>query len=130
MLPVTTLSASILGLVLVYLSMNVIKYRREEQAYLDRGEGEKIDRAIRGQANLTEYAPTGLILILLGELQDANTIALMILAAIFVIGRLMHGYAFAIVDRSVFARFWGMIGTFFGLAGLAVLNIINLLISQ
>ena len=109
--------------------MNVIKYRRSESVSLGDAGNEKLQRAMRGQANLSEYAPMGLLLILLAELQNANGIALMILAALFVVGRLLHGYAFGIVEKSIFGRYWGMMATFIGIAGLAVLNIFNLVIA-
>lgn len=124
--PVTTISAVILGLWLVILSLRVIGQRRTSSVNLGDGGDETLNRRIRAQGNLSEYAPLGLILLLLAELQGGAQMGLMVGAALLVIGRLAHGYALSFTLANVPARFGGMLMTFGGLIVLSFLNLWNL----
>ncbi len=68
-LPITTLSACILGFLLGILSLRIINVRGKEKVSLGSGESQTLERRIRAQGNLVEYALMGLILIGLAELQ-------------------------------------------------------------
>ena len=120
--PVTTITAVILGLWLVWLSIRVIGARRSEGVSLGAGENEKLERRIRGQGNLSEYAPITLILLFLAEAQGANVWLVGGSAAILIVGRLFHGIAFSFTERWVFGRLGGMIMTFSAIAILALIN--------
>ena len=117
---ITTLSAAVLGLLLATLSWRVITARQASE----KGNGEELlQRRIRGQANLTEYAPISLILIFLAEHGGAPTWWVAVLAALFVFARLIHGYAFG------FMSFWGfgrIGGTAMTLGALILLGLTNL----
>ena len=114
-LPVTTSAAVILAALFVFLSIRVIGERRSSKVPIGDGGNETLQRRIRGQANLAEYGPIGLFLILLAELQSSGGIILPVLAAVFVAGRLMHGYAFGLKDYAVRPRVLGMQCTLLGL---------------
>ena len=90
MLISTAVSASILSFLYVNLSLNVIGYRRKYGISIGDGDHEDFLRAIRAQANLTEYAPIGLILLACLELNQAPLWLTSVLATVFVLGRLIH----------------------------------------
>lgn len=122
-LPITTLSACALALLLVVLSFRIIGVRRDEKVSLGNGGNDALERRIRAHGNLAEYAPMGLILIALAELQEANTFLLGVTAAAFVMGRLLHGYALGFTHKAMRLRVSGMILTFFGLLFMISLNL-------
>ncbi len=119
---VTTILASLLAIVFLVLSLRVIKLRRANKISLGDGDNEELRRAIRGHGNWAEYAPIGIVLVLIAELQSVNMIVLAILAAAFALGRVFHAYAFAFTTGNMFLRRRGMQLTFFTIAILAVLN--------
>lgn len=125
-LPITTVLTSLLALLLVRLSLQVIKLRRQNRVSLGDGDNQNLQRAIRGQGNCAEYAPIGVLLVLVAELQSVNTIAtivLGVLAAAFLLGRLFHGYAFAFGDGNATLRVRGMQLTILSILALAGLNL-------
>lgn len=129
-LPITTLSACTLALLLVVLSFRIIGVRRGEQVSLGSGGNDTLERRIRAQGNLVEYGPMGLILIGLAELQEANTFLLGVAAAAFVMGRVLHGYALGFTSQAMRPRVTGMILTFFGLLFVTSLNLWGMIIAS
>ncbi len=118
-LPITTLLASSLLAWLLVLSWRVIRFRQSGGASLGDGGDKALQRRIRAQANLTEYAPLFVILIALLELQHGNSAILALLSVAFLLGRLAHGYALAFTDGNVIGRVGGM-GLTLGAIGLAI----------
>lgn len=111
-MPITLISASLLGLLLVYLSVQVTNARGRTGTGLGAGEDEGLQNAIRAHGNLTEYAPLGLILIGLLEGMHANFYLVLVIAVGFVAGRYMHGLTFGkFTGRNPF-RYWGVVLTF------------------
>ena len=90
MITVTLTTASILGLIFIWLCMRVISVRVKHEALI--GDEGKTDLlfAIRTHGNFTEYTPIFLILLGALELSGANTNVLWGLAALFVAARLSH----------------------------------------
>ena len=126
-LPITTILASLIALLLVRLSLRVIQLRRKNQVSLGDGGHEDLRRAIRGQANCAEYAPVGVLLVLIAELQSTSivvTAILALLAAAFLLGRLLHGYALGYAEKAVGPRVRGMQLTVLSIVGLAALNLL------
>ncbi len=127
-LPLTTLSACALGLLLVVLSLRVIGTRRGAKVSLGSGDNDILERRIRAQGNLAEYGPMGLILIGLAELQQTNEFLLGTAAAAFVMGRLLHGYALGFKEQAIRPRITGMMLTLFGLLAIIGINLWQLII--
>ena len=121
-IPVTTILASVLAVVFLVLSLRVIRLRVEKKVAHGDGGDEELRRAIRGHANWAEYAPIGILLVLIAELQSVNMILLAVLAAAFALGRSFHAYGFAFTAGNVFLRVRGMQLTFFTILILALLN--------
>lgn len=91
---ITLISASLLGLLLIHLSVRVSKNRQRAKVSIGDGGDEMLANAIRAHGNLTEFAPFFLILLGLLEFREANPVLLLVLAAAFVVGRFMHGLTF------------------------------------
>ena len=88
---VTPLYAALCGLLLIALSIRVIRLRREHRVGLGTGEHPELLRAIRVQANFTEYVPLALVLLLLLELSHRVPVwALHLLGLLLFIGRIAH----------------------------------------
>lgn len=118
-LPVTSLLTITLVTWLLILSWRVIRHRRSGGASLGDGGDVALQRKIRAQANLTEYAPLFVLLIGATEIQGGNTVILAVLSCTFVLGRLAHGYAFAFTSGNMIGRVGGM-GLTLVASGLAV----------
>ena len=127
-LPITTLLTCCLLAWLLVLSWRVIKVRQSGVASLGDGGDEKLQRRIRAQANLTEYAPLFVVLIAILELQNANPIVLMVIAFVFLAGRLVHGYALSFTSGNTAGRVGGMGLTIAGSAFAVIYGIITILI--
>ena len=126
-LPITTILISLLALLFVRLSLQVIRLRRKNQVSLGDGGHEDLRRAIRGQGNCAEYGPIGVLLVLVAELQSAHVAATIVvgwLAAAFLLGRVLHGYAFAFTAGSMVLRVRGMQLTILTILSLAAFNLL------
>lgn len=118
---ITALYASFLGLLIVWLSLNVIKFRKKH--IIRYGDGNNIDLIIARTAhsNATEYIPVALLLLLLLELNHAGIWVIHLLGVSFVLGRLIHAYG--ILKKNHFGRVTGMKITLFAIIALAILNL-------
>ena len=126
LLPITTALTSIVVIWLIILSWRVIAGRRSTGATLGDGGNESLERRIRAQANLTEYAPLFVLLIAILELQNQNPTALMALSVMFVLGRLGHGYALSFSTKNILGRVGGMILTLTALLLAATYGFVSL----
>ena len=107
---ITGLYAALLAIWLCVLSMRVIALRGSPVfAFLGTANPteDMLNRSIRAQGNLTEYAPTMLILLLLLEQGGASGAPLHGLGGSFLLGRLAHGFCFAFMEKSAPLRIGG-----------------------
>jgi len=123
MLIVTAIAASVLGLLYVRLSLNVIGFRRKHGVSVGDGGHEDLLRAIRSQANLAEYAPIALILLACLELNQAPMWLTSVLAAAFVAGRLLHPLGMSNADHPLQPRLRGMQLTLIGMLAIVIANL-------
>lgn len=112
---ITLISASFLGLLLVYLSYNVSKNRLRTKVDIGTGDDAGLMTASRAQGNLIEYAPMGLILIGLLEYSRVSWYLVMGIAVALVVGRYMHGLTFGQFEGKNPFRFYGTILTWLSL---------------
>jgi uncharacterized membrane protein YecN with MAPEG domain len=119
-MPITAVYAAILALLLVALSIRVIMVRRRAQVAVGDGADPTLARAIRAQANLSEYAPLALLLLLLLELNGAGALWVHVLGAMLLIGRLIHAWGISQADEDFRFRVTGMTLTFLALIGTAI----------
>jgi len=109
-LPITTSTAVVLGLWFIILSSRTILMRREKRINLGDGGDPSMLRVLRAHANLSEYAPMMLILLLLAEMQTAHTALLSFAAVAFIAGRLIHGYVFSFSSLDTGKTMWRVAG--------------------
>lgn len=124
MLYITAISASILSVLAVILSLRVVDIRRREKISVGDGGNDELLRAIRAQANLVEYAPFGLILVACAELNSVPRLWLFLLATVFVVGRVLHPVGIRSVDSPFRPRVLGMQLTLVSMLALAATNIL------
>jgi uncharacterized membrane protein YecN with MAPEG domain len=89
-LPITTLYAGLLGLLLLALSMAVSRHRMRARVSLGTGNDPQLERAVRAHGNFVEYVPFALILLALAEAQAAPGWLVHALGAALLLGRLLH----------------------------------------
>jgi uncharacterized membrane protein YecN with MAPEG domain len=122
-LPVTAVTAAILGLIFFRLSLNVISHRRQHKVSLGSGGHEDLERAIRAQGNFAEYVPISLILIACLELNAAPWWLVAATGLALIVGRLLHAKGINEPPPNFGLRVLGMKFTLFNLVTLAALNI-------
>jgi uncharacterized membrane protein YecN with MAPEG domain len=110
-LVVSALTAAVLALWHTALSLMVIKLRRGLKVGLGDGGHDVLNRAIRAQANASEYIPIGLVLLVCLELNGAPMWLPGILAIAFVAGRVMHAIGIRTKQAAPAARVFGMVLT-------------------
>ena len=127
---ISTLLTSIIAIWLLVLSARVIALRGVSflKFFSFNNYGEQtLTRAIRAQGNLIEYAPIFLILIFIAEYNGAHPHMLYMAGTIFLIARLMHGFAFGFMKHNPFLRVGGTLLTFLSMLIISVNNIIYVL---
>jgi uncharacterized membrane protein YecN with MAPEG domain len=125
---ITSLYASLSALLIVRLSISVIKLRRINRIRVGDGGNEQLQLAIRTHANALEYIPITLLLLLMLELNGAPKILIHIFGATLIIGRIIH--AIGVPAKNLQKRILGMQITIYLLIGLAILNILFLVLSE
>ncbi|WP_341328428.1 MAPEG family protein [Methylotuvimicrobium sp. KM2] len=118
---ISSLYAAMLALLIVWLSLRVIKLRREKKVRLGDGGEPELQAAIRAQGNATEYIPISLILLVLLELSGAHVALVHSGGIAMLVGRILH--ARGLLTESLRYRILGMQVTIFTLIGLAVANL-------
>lgn len=117
---ISWITAGIMGLLLLVLSMRVSLRRRVAKVSLGEGDDAILRGRIRAQANLTEYLPTILLLLFLAEQGYGRVWFIAMIAALFVAARLLHAFGVARPAPNA-ARLWGALGTYLVLLLLALL---------
>ena len=126
-MPITAVAASVLAIVHVILSLQVIGYRRRLKVSVGDGGHGELERAIRCQANLAEYTPIALVLLVCLELAGVATWLVGLFAFIFVLGRILHPLGLRRESSPFQFRVGGMHLTLWSILGMAVANIVVLL---
>ncbi|PIB23483.1 hypothetical protein BFP76_08025 [Amylibacter kogurei] len=125
---VTSATAVIMAIWMLAQTISVIKMRRSERIVHGDANNKTVMKRIRGHANNVEQAPLFLILLGLVEYQQmASCTVLAIIAALFVIGRLAHGYYFLDIGAKHTFRQYGMLATMIAQIAIILCLIIGLL---
>jgi uncharacterized membrane protein YecN with MAPEG domain len=111
MAPVTTIYAALLGLLYLTLAYLVVRARDKHSVTLGEGPAGELVQPIRVHANLVEYAPIFLILLLLAELGSSPAWLLHGAGTVFVIGRVLHAMGLTRSAGATFGRYWGTVLT-------------------
>lgn len=121
MLPVTSITAAALALLLVTLTAVTVQRRMHHSAAFGDAGQHGLTSAIRAHSNLAEYAPTGLVLLGLLEVAGATHFALALSAAMFVVARVLNAIGlFNPPGPPTFSRSAGIVVTMLVLTGWAI----------
>lgn len=118
---ITGLYAALIGVFIIYLSVRVIALRRKYNLSIGSAQSPEIERAMRAQANCTEYTPIGLILLLILELNTLPPATIHGLGALFLLARLVHFFGFKSPSSSGALRVMGTATTFALIAIMAII---------
>jgi len=118
--PITAFYAGVIGLLLLALSYNVVRNRIRAQVSLGTGEDRGLEKAVRAQGNLTEYAPLILLLMALVEAGGASPWLIHGCGGLLVVSRVLH--ATGITGRRSVSqgRKIGIAGTWLALLAISV----------
>lgn len=122
-LTITALYASLLALVFVALSVNIIRLRFKLKVGVGDGGESMLTKAVRVHGNFSEYIPLALILLACYELSGANIVWLHVLGASLLIGRIFHAVGLSKSAGTSLPRVIGTLTTFIVLLSLTAANI-------
>jgi uncharacterized protein len=108
---VTPLYAGLLAFWFLLLTLRVVQERHSARVALGDGGNPALQRRVRGHANFAEYVPLALLLLAILELSRFSLYLIHALGILLLLGRLLHGYAFAFRTDFPFGRFWGVLLT-------------------
>ncbi len=117
------LYAGLLALLFLWLSFKVIQMRFRHRVSVGDGGEPAVTKAMRAQANCAEYAPIGVILLVLAELQGMPLWLVHVFGLALVVGRALHAIGFGSTPQIIPARRGGMYLTVGAIAFLAMANI-------
>ena len=124
----TSIYASVLGLVFVFLTIRTIGLRRSNKVALGTGGVAALERAIRAHSNFAEYVPLSLFLILCAELQGVHSLIVNGLGLLLLIGRIIHSYGISQVEEKFSFRVTGMTMTIASIVFAAMTNLGNAIV--
>ena len=91
-MPVTLATAAAAAIVNLWLAVRIGRMRIAARVSIGDGGHERLAARMRAQLNFAEYVPMALILLALVELAGGNQVALWIVGAVLILGRLAHGF--------------------------------------
>lgn len=128
MLQATPLYAGLLALLFVGLSARVILARRTLGVSLGDGGEADLLRRMRVHGNCAEYAPIGILLLAMAELQGMPVGIVHLLGATLFLGRVSHAWSMSRTPQSMPGRVAGMGLTLTTIALLGLANIAHALV--
>lgn len=126
--PVTSLYAALLGLMILWLALRVVRLRRAQKVGLGDGGDTKVEHAMRVMSNFTEYVPIALVLIVLLELNSTPGWMIHVFGAALVLARLYHLQGFGGNSGISKGRFFGTLVTWLVIALAALANLVHYVI--
>jgi uncharacterized protein len=90
--PVTAVFAAVTGLLLLVLSFQVVRFRLKYRKDLGVTDDRDFQAAVRAHANLVEYAPLGLLMLGLAELNGVSSSLIYWTGMALVVGRVLHAW--------------------------------------
>lgn len=124
LVPVTSVYAGLLAILVVYLSLRVALMRRSAGIGLGDGGNKALGQAIRVQGNAVEYVPLALLLMLLLELNGAQAAMLHALGGALVLGRVLHAWGLTSSAGVSVGRLYGTMLTWVVMLSAGVLNLL------
>lgn len=124
----TPVIAALLAFFYILLTANVIRTRAAEKVGIGHGESRLLERRVRAHGNFAEYAPFGVVLLLLVELAGSPINLVWSLGAALILGRLVHAYSLNSLTLRPKCRIAGMILTL-GSIGLTAVTLAAMSVS-
>ena len=112
MLPITSLYATPLALMFVFLSIRVIRVRHRTQVAFGVAADPELERRTRVHANFAEYVPFALLVIALVEISGAVGWVVHALGLTLLAGRAAHAYGVSQTKENFRFRVTGMAMSF------------------
>jgi uncharacterized membrane protein YecN with MAPEG domain len=119
--------ASLLGFVLVWLALACVFARQGARVSIGDGGDARLIRAMRGQANFTEYVPLCLVLLAVLAALGAPAWELHALGLALTLGRVAHALHFTQADAPAWQRGAGAGLTLLALVGAGVALLVHTL---
>lgn len=124
--PVTGVFAAVIGILLLVLSGQVVKFRLKYKKGMGVNDDHDFQAAVRAHANLVEYAPLGLIMLAIAELNGAASGFVYWAGMALVVGRLLHAWGMINGHGELHkARAIGIVLTWLSILAAAVLLLWN-----
>lgn len=125
-IPVTGVFAAVIGILLLVLSAHVSRFRMKYNKGLGVTDDPDFAVAVRAHANLVEYAPLGLIMLAIAELNGVASGLIYWTGMALVVGRILHPWGM-IKGRggAHWARALGTLMTWLSILALAFLLLWN-----
>ena len=113
--------AALLAGFYIFLSVRVVRIRRQEKVGIGDANNLRLRRAIRAHGNFAEYAPLAVILAAFVEMQQFAAVIVHALCWILIVGRLIHAYGVSQEKEDYRFRVAGMVLTLTSIALSALL---------
>lgn len=121
---ITPIFAGVLTLAYVYLTLQVISARRTNRIGLGDGGNADLLRRMRVHSNFVEYAPLGLLLMFMAELQNVPVWMLLLVGIVLLAGRMIHAFGLSGTSETPGLRTIGMALTITALIAAALINMV------
>ncbi len=123
MLIITSFYASLLALLVIFLTFRVIKARRSNNVVIGDNGNQDVLQAMRVHANAIEYIPIMIILMGVYEVNGGSNVLLHIIGLVAVIARVLHAIGLSSSVGVSFGRIAGIMLTMSTILVLSGLNI-------
>ncbi len=124
--PVTAVFAAVIGILLLVLSFQVVRFRLKYGKGMGVTDDRDFEAAVRAHANLVEYAPLGLIMLGLAELNGVAGGLVYWTGMALVVGRILHAWGMINGRGGPHkARMAGIVLTWLAILVAAVLLLVN-----
>jgi len=125
-LPITGVFAAVTGILLLFLSAVVVKYRIKYGKDMGITEDRDFEAAVRAHGNLVEYAPLTLLMLGIAELNGVSSGFIYWVGLAFVLGRILHAWGMYQGQGGPHkARMVGILLTWLSILVIAVLLLLN-----
>lgn len=122
-LSITGFYASLLALLFIGFSINIIRERLSAKVGIGTGENTTLAKRVRIHGNFAEYVPLALILMGCYEINGASALMLHLLGGVLLLARLSHAIGISKTIGSSKSRQIGVLATFIVLLVLSIENI-------
>ena len=110
-IPVSATFIGLNGLIFLYLSWQVVRWRQKAGVSLGDGGNPDLVQAVRVHGNFVEYTPFALLILVALEIMGGWSVALNLLGAALTLARLAHAWGLSRSTEATPGRFLGTLVT-------------------